>query len=417
MRDTYSAIQYVGVKETRRGPVESSVPFVDSWLKDPQHRTYTKLDFLPPPLICEADVYNTFTGFDAERWNVADSGDISVWKDLLELACNCDATAAGILEVFFAQNIQQPGTNSEAGWATSSFAKGAGKDTLLEVIKLIMGGKYYCETASPLQELMGEHAVGLAHKLLVHVNESEDLRKSVGKVRHLITTKQLEINPKYMRQYKVRNLARWVVSGNEEGLVEHCRRWFQTSFSSKRVGNHEFWQRVHAWKADKSNLKAVYNHLKSLDLSGVKSMQALFAEHVTEATHHAALRAADNITHFLVQTVQERLAEAEERRKGGLILGYSTAPERILSRDLYQVYETWGVENRLWKQGEPPSPNPIEFGRKISYRFARTGRKDPAMQHIAAMGKSRSPGFEIDWKRLYEELVAMHFINPMEEDC
>lgn len=415
LMDTYTAVTVQAAKETKRGVVETSEPFINAWLKDPRHRTYTKLDFLPPPLKCGHDTYNTFTGFDAEHWDVEDSGDISMWTALLQLASNFDPKAARILEMYFAQMIQAPGLNSEAGWATSSFAKGAGKDCILLFIKLIMGGRYYFETASPLQELLGEHSLGLAHKLLVHINESEDLRKSVGKVRHLITTKQVEINPKFLRQYKVRNLARWVVSGNEEGLVEHCRRWFQTSFSSKRVGDHQFWKELHSWRADKRNLKAVFNHLKSMDLSGVTSMQALFSQHTTEATRHAAMRNADNITHFLVQLVQERIADMGEQREAGLITGYNGFIEQVYTCDLYQFYQDWGVDKKLWRKDDLPTPDMIEFARKISYRFARTGRDDPGIKHKQHMGKSRRGGFEINWRQLYTDLVAMHFIIPEEE--
>jgi hypothetical protein len=103
LRDTYSAVQFAVLKETKSGHVQAMVPFIDSWLKDAKHRTYTKLYFLPPPLVCEPSVFNTFTGFDAERWDVEDSDDISKWRELLSLACNGDAKAEDILDKFFAQ--------------------------------------------------------------------------------------------------------------------------------------------------------------------------------------------------------------------------------------------------------------------------------------------------------------------------
>lgn len=341
-----------------------------------------------------------------------------MWKELLALACDDDEKAMYILEVLFAQLLQNPGINSHAGWSTSSHKKGAGKDSFLEVIKAIIGPQYYFETASPSQELFGDHSVGLLRKLLVHVNESEELRHNAAKVRHMVTAKQLSVNEKFLRQYNIKNLARWAVSGNDEGLVKADRRFFVTQFSGARVGDAEFWSKVHSWKADKRNLKAVHDHLLSIDLSQVGDMQALFATHATSATQRAALTNADPITHFVVSQVESQfqhvgqMCKDEDTQKSA---GWPT--EVISTEDLYRQYAYWGVHNNLWSKDELPKPDKITFGQQLSYRFCGSkGQANDAPMKKMLVGKARLAGFKIHWQELKKELVRAHYMAEEEEE-
>jgi phage/plasmid-associated DNA primase len=363
------------------------------WLKDPQHRTYNKLNFLPPPVRCPADVYNLFQGFAAEKWDVESSGDISVWKELLMLASNNDPTSARIIEIFFADIIQRPGQPSQAGWSTSSHARGSGKDTLMETMQDIIGCMYFTCTASPAQELLGTHAIGLMHKLVVHVNESEDLRAHAGQVRHLLTAKKVEVNQKYVRQIKVVNLARWVVTGNDTGLVETNRRFFATQFSKERVGDTEFWSRVFRWKEDKRNLKAVFEHLLTLDLSAVNNIQALFNSHATSAARLAALRTADDITQWAVYRVEVHQAACDNAAHA-----HQPAPATVkvmTSAELYQDYVHWG-ESRAWTKGTASAHTYNAFTQQLRYRYGSNkapGQGRPPLHKVINIGRERLAGW------------------------
>ena len=63
-KDVYQNLVYSKLKEDT-GSI-ASVSFIDSWLVDPSMRTYYKLDFLPRE-IALANIFNTFTGFEAEK--------------------------------------------------------------------------------------------------------------------------------------------------------------------------------------------------------------------------------------------------------------------------------------------------------------------------------------------------------------
>jgi hypothetical protein len=62
LNDSQQCVRLLVEKETEKGDKVVSEAFIDLWLKDPKHRTYNKLNFLPPPVRCPADVYNLFPG-------------------------------------------------------------------------------------------------------------------------------------------------------------------------------------------------------------------------------------------------------------------------------------------------------------------------------------------------------------------
>jgi hypothetical protein len=397
LKDSRQSLRLLVVKETKQRVKAVDVSFTEQWLKDPKARYFSKLEFLPLPLACPPDVYNLFTGFAAVKWDVESSEDIWGYEELLRLASNDDPAAARIITTFFADMVQRPGQHSQAGWSTSSHARGAGKDTLMEVMQAIIGTEYFTTTASPGQELLGEHSVGLLHNLVVHVNESEDLRKNAAKVRHMLTAQTVEVNEKYMRQFKVRNLARWVVTGNDAGLVETNLRFFATQFSQERVGDTEFWSRVYKWKEDRRNLKAVFEHLQQLDLSGATNMQALFRTHITSAARMAALRTADDITQWAVHSVETHLADREGAARQG-----QPGPcqvEVLTTAALYASYVEWG-ESSEWAKGGAPAHTYNAFGQQLHYRYASNkapGQAQAPLRKALNIGRARLAGWEVDW--------------------
>ena len=63
-KDVYENLLYMKWNEHQQKMVLSS--FIDDWLVDPDMRTYDKLDFLPMQKAPD-NVYNTFTGYEAEK--------------------------------------------------------------------------------------------------------------------------------------------------------------------------------------------------------------------------------------------------------------------------------------------------------------------------------------------------------------
>ena len=132
--------------------------------------------------------------------------------------------------------------SSESIWSSSSYSKGTGKDTMFKLLSEMLGAKYCTSTSCPSEELFGTHSLGLMNKVLVHVNETADLLKHEDRVKDVVTNPTLEINPKNLKQFKVRNTARLGLTANEAGRVKsNDRRVFTTNWSVEKAGDTVLW--------------------------------------------------------------------------------------------------------------------------------------------------------------------------------
>jgi hypothetical protein len=410
-REFKEKFQWLQYKELRQGkpdkdgkptpPAAVEVDFTSTWLKDTQQRHYDRVDFLPPPCHCPPHVFNLWDSFDADKWGVESSGDLWGYHELLGLSCGHDAGLMHAKELYYADLIQNPGRNPQAGIATKSAEQGTGKDTDVNMFKTIVGPRYVATVFDPTNELFGTHAVALKHKLLVHVSESEALRKHDQQVKHLLTAPIVTINEKYVRQYNIRNMARWLVTGNEVGMVGSGRRWLFTEQSIDRVGDAAYWVKIYAYMRDKRHLKAVLDHLRSVDLSSISTMQALFAKHTTEAQHEAAVATADHITQWAVEQV-----EAWQARRN------PPAEEKITTVDLYESFNQFGISNKCWKDTDSPSYSKFKFSGELGHRY----KPSQALVPNSNMGKKKLAGYIITWAKWRDQLVRHHYmLLPQEE--
>jgi hypothetical protein len=165
------------------------------------------------------------------------------------------------------------------------------------------------------------------------------------------------------------------------------------------VGDTEFWDWLYAWMGDQANLKAVYDHLKSIDLSAVTNMQALFRTHVTPVAQRAAMATASPLTQWAVFKVQETLAQ-------------DPVPDitRITSRGLYSDFERWGKETRKWKGGELPCYDYNKFTQLLGEQYAGNGKT--ALVSIKLGANRALRGYAINWAAWHAELVKHKYMSP-----
>ncbi len=119
--------------------------FINKWLKDPNNRTYKKIDFLPtqqaPP-----NVYNTFKGFEAEKVNITDNVDINdslIMKHIKEVICDNDEKRYIYFMYYLANLIQHPHKKANTAIIIKG-VQGCGKDTIFYWFgNNILGKDYY----------------------------------------------------------------------------------------------------------------------------------------------------------------------------------------------------------------------------------------------------------------------------------
>ena len=202
--------------------------FIKSWLDDPNRRDIDFVDETPYSdvfkinRVFSGNMMNSFTGFNKNiTRNISDEeiakGDEwfnSRFFHTLVRLCEGNEEYANWLLCYLAQIIQHPERRYDRAVIICG-EQGCGKNSILEAISRVIGEDHY-ETSSDPTTFFGPHAIGHAHKLLINCDESsaKSSMDFAAKIKTFITTNTIEINEKFVKQYKLTNYARLIATTN-----------------------------------------------------------------------------------------------------------------------------------------------------------------------------------------------------------
>ncbi len=253
--------------------------FVDIWFKDANIRHYKKIDFLPPPLSCPNDVFNTWRGFAIENENIESSGDVQPFLDHVDVMTNHDNKTARYFIKWLAQLVQYPGVLSETAIVLYG-VQGVGKNIVFEMIGEMLGhhkhgteNALFYDTAKPDRDLFGKHSVGRRNKILVCINEAKgkDTYGNMNELKDAITSTTMIVEPKGIDGFSMRNFNRFVFTTNNKNSVpieEGDRRYVLIVCSKEKKGLKQYFTNFKKYSDDLANQKAVFEYLKGIDLNG-----------------------------------------------------------------------------------------------------------------------------------------------------
>jgi hypothetical protein len=200
-------------------------PFGQKWTHDIEKRVYSKMDFRPFSTIDNTpkDIYNTFTGFNALKYEQ----EIEPTEENLKLLLDHFRSLCGKNEAFFryalknlAFLVKYPHLKNNICMIFKSL-EGAGKDAFFNWFgNAIIGSKYYLNMQG-LDQLETFNGL-LDKKLLVVLNEFElkDSIKYQEKFKALITNEKNQINEKHMKAQVQKDYIRYVLLTNNDGSVK-----------------------------------------------------------------------------------------------------------------------------------------------------------------------------------------------------
>lgn len=247
--------------------------FLPKWFKDLNKRMYETIDFRPPPLDCPDNIYNMWDGFAIEKVDV-EATNCDRILELVKVVCNHNTEAFEYTLDFFAQMIQYPASPPGVCLLFRS-EPGAGKNTLIEILKKIMGARLVGETANPKEDIFGTHGNVHIGKILTNFDETEngDTCKTMGQLKNLITAPTCNYNEKNMRIKPVRNCNRFIMTTNKDIPLtivdgDKDRRFVPIECSNEWCKNAEFWDGYYKTVVnDMGNIKAFYEFLMDRDVS------------------------------------------------------------------------------------------------------------------------------------------------------
>lgn len=161
---------------------------------------------------------------------------------------------------------------------------------------------------------------------------------------------------------------------------------------------------MYAYLGNKCNLKAIFDHLRNLDLQAITSagsMQALFARTTTTAQLEAAVATSDNITMWAVSQVEAWQARPKADQ------------ERVSQIDSHESFFNWGIQNKIWKDDALPDYDMPNFKAALIHRYSPS---KSVLFLDKNCGPRRGSGWLITWAKWRDQLVRHHYMRMAQEE-
>ncbi len=250
--------------------------FFNAWLEDEKRRSYNFFNF--NPYVREDDtpehIYNTFNSFDVSEVNDIEEPEWFKEFILTNLANDNKESYEYILN-YLAHTFQYPSLNVMVALVLRGNS-GIGKDTLIEIIELMMGKKNnYVHRTTDISDILPQQDgfnSELKNKLLIQFNEVEGKKTIDVKeaIKDHITRTTNNIKEKYVNPYKQRNLAPVIFCSNNNSPVQFQfdeRRFAMFKCGEKNKGDRKYWKELYENINDINKLNNLYSWLLRRDIS------------------------------------------------------------------------------------------------------------------------------------------------------
>lgn len=246
--------------------------FINNWLCDPNKQSYDKIDFLPPPLHCPPNIFNTYKPFDIQETDISEYNQeyVDIIREHTKFLVGDNDKSNDYFEKFMANIIQEPANLSRVALVIKS-REGCGKNLYLELIEKILGERYYLTTANAKDSIFSKFNENKAFKLLINLDEAtqQDSKQYYEMLKAEITNEHTQIEKKGQDRFQIRNFARYIFTTNNELPVKISntdRRFCLFECKGKRK-EYEYYQKLVKVVNNPIAQYSYYKYLMSIDLN------------------------------------------------------------------------------------------------------------------------------------------------------
>lgn len=251
--------------------------YAEQWLDWKGRREYQGLVFAPEQKVREG-FYNLWTGFAVEplayeQANERQKRGFDLFMDHLKNnICMGDGELATWLTGYFAHMIQKP---YERPLTTLAFKglKGTGKNALIDRIGCILGERHYlvAHDSRYLTSNFNGHFDSCLCMVLDEAFWGGD-KSNEGKLKGFTTAPSILIERKGKEPYKIQNLVRIIMIGNEDWIVPAShdeRRYAVFQLGRDRMQDNEYFTEMRVCMDEQGGNRVLLDYLKKFDLSTV----------------------------------------------------------------------------------------------------------------------------------------------------
>lgn len=271
----HKAYEHMSCGYDSKGKLQS---FIDMWLvKNDKIRRYEKANIYPKEELCPDSTYNLW-----KPWRVLKtpsrldinaeikplpSEEVEMLLNHFKILCNNNEEHSEYLVKWVAQMFQYPEQKSVCIVLISK--EGAGKGTLLKMLRRLMGDGKVFETSNPLRDIFDGFNGQMTNAFLVNLNEvgKKDMVGAKGKLKNLITDPKLTINEKNEKKIEIDSYHRFLITSNEEEPIntsKDTRRDVIIRCSDELLGNAKYFDTINAFIDDDLVMRDFYDTLMTI---------------------------------------------------------------------------------------------------------------------------------------------------------
>ena len=342
--------------------------FIRQWVIDENIRQYEKMDIYPKN--CPPNIYNIWRPFAAEDMGqyVDDehNDDLEFLLNHIKILCNHNMEIYNYFIRWIGQMLVYPETKSIFVILISE--EGAGKGSLLHLLRKIMGNNKVLESQTPDRDVWGNFNGLMANAFLVAIDELEKQKaKDIAQIKGLITEPTLSINQKGKGQFTIKSYHRFLGMTNKENPIEtskNDRRKLIVRCSDELIGktdkNIQYFKRFYKTIENDNIIRKLYEYLIKLD--GLDTLNEL---PIPTSEYHEALKE----TNMCLIEEYIRLYTARYMDKESPTL-------TISGTQLYKDFNEWVQEN-----GFKYETNVIKMGLRLkSLKLVSDDGKSPIIK-------------------------------------
>lgn len=306
-------------------PRFGKMPFIKAWCEWENIRTYERIDLLPRPLHAPTDVYNTWAGFQCEKYS--QDGTIEVMLTHIKNLFNGVEEHYTYFLTWLASIIQKPANRTDVCLVLIS-EEGTGKGLIFDHLISRMIGEYYGRTAQPKDDLFNTFSQLRKNKIVINIDDANigEMKINSDTFLSYVTGEFIKYEAKGQNAVTYRNCMNFAVTSNKDTPVKISasdRRFCVLECNNKlRHKPREYFNTIVDWLRVDANIGAFFKFLMEWDTT---QMSLKDNRPITEAYNEIKGASVDKELLFLASVLESKTT--------------------FTTQDMYMSFKNWLIES------------------------------------------------------------------------
>ena len=389
-----------------------TLPFIKRWLEDTTASTYDRIDSIPPSRnqttqdVTPAGVFTTWPGFRAADLPMVQGDEVlPLVQPILDHIRNVITGDEHLnyLLAWLAQQVQDPAQHTTVAIVLQGL-EGVGKDIIFDFfLHKVLGDRVGFKTSNPKNDIFGEHSVALRDRVFLLVDEAkgDEIRPLMSRLKDLVTSSIMHVNPKNQPAYDVLNLANLLFTTNTSNPIQidpQERRFVVFECNSSKKDDARYFGSLFQYLQRDDVARAFFQYLcDDVDVSPFLPLQAHRPR--TDAYITMQQRNISPFFKFLSSEIQFALNVAQEEASS------------IKANEFFIKYKTWGSDGN-YNIGKTTAST---FGLDLKKLMAELKQADPSQGVLTKRRQGTGNVYRVRWAELQQHLERTARYDPNAE--